>query len=301
MNTASTLEPIDDPTVFERVYDIHLGATGRPLPDEMRTAGHADVFRSLLQRIQKAEVETKKAREALHRDPNTQLPTYERFIRRLAKVIADRRERVTGGSDPGCCTVVFCDINDFGKINKKVGHQNADKLIKAVADGLCEIAVEGKMEQPIDFVARSFRGGDEFMLFMNGISADDARERMETVAKKLAKKKFFLPGINKVVSNVSLAFGCYELGTKQPGTEYDNAEFRLLPPEDQERIRNKYHAKFAIDQADGRMHANKGMIKHDKKYHKPQIKKAKQAEIVSPKRHGLIELRDDHSTELHLT
>ena len=71
-------------------------------------------------------------------------------------------------------SIVFVDLNDFGSINKKYGDHNGDIALKTVASSIYEAIREDD---------RLFRkGGDEFILILNGAGVDDANQ---TVAKDL--------------------------------------------------------------------------------------------------------------------
>ena len=71
-------------------------------------------------------------------------------------------------------SIVFVDLNDFGSINKKYGDHNGDIALKTVASSIYEAIREDD---------RLFRkGGDEFILILNGAGVNDANQ---TVAKDL--------------------------------------------------------------------------------------------------------------------
>jgi diguanylate cyclase (GGDEF)-like protein/PAS domain S-box-containing protein len=78
------------------------------------------------------------------------------FMEALALACAPDR------TDRGGLAVLFCDLDNFKRINDTYGHKAGDQLLQTVANGI-ELAV-----RPSDFVARI--GGDEFCVLGYGLA-----------------------------------------------------------------------------------------------------------------------------------
>ncbi len=252
--------------------------------------------RELLQRQHEQELMAQKRnyvqqlaeeRQKGQTDYNTKLPTYERFIDNLADVIQQRREHKNNKSDPGTGTVVFCDVNRFKKINTRLGHRGADRLIKEIAFYLKDAGIG----EPIDFVARSYRGGDEFLIFLQGYSAKETKECLEKITKKIAEKKFYDPQSKKIIENIKIAFGYYELDSKP--FECPTADIANIEDAGERRhAGNVIAAKFAIDEADNFMEMRKKKMKRHPNYKEVSVHLASPSQKKDPIGNGLIVLSD---------
>jgi diguanylate cyclase (GGDEF)-like protein len=104
-------------------------------------------------------LETQLAHQAYH-DSLTGLANRVLFADRVARALD------AAGDDRGCVAVIFCDLDDFKKVNDSLGHEAGDDLLRVVADRLLN-ATRG-----CDTVARL--GGDEFAVLVGNVrTADD--------------------------------------------------------------------------------------------------------------------------------
>ena len=77
--------------------------------------------------------------------------------------------------------LLFIDLDQFKQVNDTLGHPCGDQLLCLVADRLRE------MLRPEDFVARF--GGDEFVVFQQGISAgDEAAALAQRIVERLSER-----------------------------------------------------------------------------------------------------------------
>jgi diguanylate cyclase len=79
-------------------------------------------------------------------------------------------------------SVVLLDVDKFKSINDTFGHVAGDKVLKEVSACLQETFRKG------DFIARY--GGDEFVVVIERLTEEMARERIMTFKKLLSKKRF---------------------------------------------------------------------------------------------------------------
>lgn len=88
----------------------------------------------------------------------------------LESAVAARR----GGED----WLLLADIDRFKSINDRFGHERGDAFLKAVAEVLRDAA------GPRDVVGRL--GGEEFAMFLRGVSASEAQRKAEAVRVRTA-------------------------------------------------------------------------------------------------------------------
>ncbi len=106
-------------------------------------------------------------------DPLTKLLNRRLLIDRLSQTIASSKRSTVYGA------LIFVDLDDFKSINDTHGHATGDLLLVEVARRLTNCVRE------IDTVARF--GGDEFILMINELAADDvaSRAQADIVAQKI--------------------------------------------------------------------------------------------------------------------
>jgi diguanylate cyclase (GGDEF)-like protein len=97
--------------------------------------------------------------------------------------IANRRAfdlaRATFEDDPSTCVILF-DVNNFGQVNKRAGHDAGDRLLVSIARNLAAIAARYGLS------ARVFRiGGDEFAILAPCRFAVAIRDRCERGARDI--------------------------------------------------------------------------------------------------------------------
>lgn len=105
--------------------------------------------------------------QALH-DPLTGLANRRLFKDRVEHAFAQRRVELT---------LLFCDLDDFKKVNDEFGHQAGDALLQIFAQRLLECV------RPGDTVARL--GGDEFALLIQDVSY--ARQVADRIVASIAE------------------------------------------------------------------------------------------------------------------
>jgi two-component system cell cycle response regulator len=79
-------------------------------------------------------------------------------------------------------SVLLCDIDHFKQVNDIHGHQVGDEVLEEVSTRLLDAV------RPYDAVGRY--GGEEFLIVLNGCSAEDLAERAEQARKAICGRPF---------------------------------------------------------------------------------------------------------------
>jgi diguanylate cyclase (GGDEF)-like protein len=118
-----------------------------------------------------------KTADAAIRDPLTGLHNRRHFDATLEREDAIRR-RVAAERRPLRSAILF-DLDHFGKVNKRFGHQVGDRVLRLFADTLRSRA------RASDLVARY--GGEEFVVILDGATRESAAAIAEDVREAFGK------------------------------------------------------------------------------------------------------------------
>ncbi len=114
-----------------------------------------------------ARRDAERYREQARRDPLTSLYNRRHVDEQLPQAIT----RANGSSNP--LTVALVDLDYFKRINDLLSHNVGDKVLVAIAGLLNSIVADA------GFVARM--GGEEFLIVLPDMAAEDAHRRLESV------------------------------------------------------------------------------------------------------------------------
>ena len=134
-----------------------------------------------------------KTQDAAITDPLTGLRNRRHFDATLEHEDAVRR-RVPAERRQARSAILF-DLDHFGQVNKRFGHQVGDQVLRLFADTLRARA------RGSDLVARY--GGEEFVVILENASRDDATRIAEDVRTAFAKLRVDIPGDEPVRTTVS--------------------------------------------------------------------------------------------------
>ena len=145
--------------VFDCAYRIrgsddywrHIHVRGVPVVEDGEPVEWIGVIFDVTEQV---EAEAALRRAALE-DALTGLPNRAHFLESLAAVLARRSSRGA---------VIFVDVDHFKSVNDRFGHENGDRVLKAVASRL------GACVRPSDLVSRL--SGDEFAVLCDGLTDD---------------------------------------------------------------------------------------------------------------------------------
>lgn len=148
------------------------------------------------------------ARTVATRDPLTGLDN-----RRAIEAAVDDAIAVAEVSPPtGDAALVlgYCDIDHFKAINDRLGHEVGDRVLKLVARILDEgVGTNGHAGR---------YGGEEFLLFFDGVSLAEAEERVDAVRRDLAARTLRVRDTGEPIGSVTFSAG---LSVWAPGDARD--------------------------------------------------------------------------------
>lgn len=186
--TAATLAeqalPLFTPNLVPAARDLALAIAARRPPRHPQALRYAEEqlqwrWQSRLNLIGSARARIEAARQQLdyerlteraYLDQLTGLANRHATTRYLDRLRQDPQERQVA--------VLVLDLDRFKQINDGFGHLVGDHVLKEVS------AVLADAIRPTDLAARL--GGDEFLLVLDGIAADDARQRAEHLVRAVA-------------------------------------------------------------------------------------------------------------------
>lgn len=122
------------------------------------------------------------------------------FFRMLAQEY--ERAKRTGEN----CTLALADIDHFKSINDTYGHLSGDRVLQAVAHSLY------RGLRKYDCVCRF--GGEEFLMFMPGVSAEQAMDILDRVRDTIARTPIRLEDGTEVT--ITTSFGVAALDIRRP-------------------------------------------------------------------------------------
>jgi len=181
---AELIPPLNEKSVIKTRFslpdDMYYNASISAIVGEKdRVLGHF----ILVQDITESVLLTKRLEELAHTDMLTGIPNRRHFMSLTAAQI-DRVKRHNENS-----YIVMFDIDHFKKVNDTYGHPVGDKVLKCLAERVSEAI------RAYDILGRY--GGEEFILFVSGISERDIGKHMDRV--------------RRVISGTPMVFGDLQL------------------------------------------------------------------------------------------
>lgn len=189
-----------------------LRATAKPEAVEDGIIWHGYLADISLRKRQEMEIE-----ELAYFDPLTGLPNRRRFLGRMEKALAARRERGGNGA------LLFIDLDNFKSLNDTRGHDVGDAFLVQVARRL------GASVAADDMVARI--GGDEFVVVLEPDSHDEAlcTRHAITVANRIlaALRDSFELGSLRYTASASIGVVVFDGREDRPGEILKRADIAM--------------------------------------------------------------------------
>jgi diguanylate cyclase len=178
------LETADSRDQISSVVHQMLGAS-RQVQTEVaeasaRIASSRAQADTLTSRVQQLEGELRRLSDEVSTDALTQVAN------RRGLSQAFEREAARAGREASPLAVGLIDIDNFKKLNDSLGHAAGDEALKALATKVREAL------RPMDHVARF--GGEEFVVLLPGISADEAHDVLTRLQRQLSMSLFMHEG-----------------------------------------------------------------------------------------------------------
>ncbi len=183
-----------------------LNSAGQALVCEVRLAnlpstGHRQIRASFIDITERKAAEARIEFLANH-DVLTGLPNRLLLADRLDKAIAQADRAGTK------LALLFLDLDNFKSINDSLGHSIGDALLQAVAARLSHCVRE------TDSIGR--QGGDEFLMFLTGLSVADATAAILQKIIDTLQTTFDIEG-NEITTSVSIGVAIYP----EDGRDFD--------------------------------------------------------------------------------
>ena len=119
------------------------------------------------------------------RDPLTGIPNRRALLRVVEAEIIAMQSRCSARLDGREACLAFIDVDHFKDVNDSYGHGAGDAVLLGLADRLTENLRRS------DTLGRM--GGEEFALWMPGVTLRDARDLVERVRRLVEEKPFDTP------------------------------------------------------------------------------------------------------------
>ncbi|MEM7661717.1 MAG: GGDEF domain-containing protein [Pseudomonadota bacterium] len=150
-----------------------------------------------IQYSREARIQAQK--EALNSLASTDALTGTMNRRSFGKAVRDEQARMAR-SGANAALILF-DLDWFKKVNDTFGHEAGDRVLVAVSE-----VAWAELRNPLDYLARW--GGEEFAIFLNGVSADRAEVAAERLRQAIEALNVETDG---TAIKVTASFGVAEL------------------------------------------------------------------------------------------
>jgi len=203
----------DQLPVAQGIFEMELFENDQ-LSDISGMAGEILIVRNLqalseVSDLQQQKSDLENQNEVLEEESNRDALTGVYNRRGFEKLLAKEFAVTTEHHWP--LSVVFVDLDNFKTVNDTHGHPTGDAILKEVADLLVANLRE------TDIVARY--GGDEYVLLLPGVDADQARYASERVVTEIRKRSVTTEAGESVGITLSLGLSTYD-----SGNSFDSAE-----------------------------------------------------------------------------
>jgi diguanylate cyclase (GGDEF)-like protein len=130
---------------------------------------------------------------------------------------------------PALASLLFIDIDDFKQVNDQHGHLVGDEAIRAIA------ATVQAQVRPGDHLCR--KGGDELLVFMPGLSGDDAVARARRIQQSVAAVT--VEGRGGVAVPLSASIGVADVMSQHLGPDLESDLKTLIERADEGKSADK--------------------------------------------------------------
>ncbi|MEO0881706.1 MAG: GGDEF domain-containing protein [Pseudomonadota bacterium] len=142
-------------------------------------------------------------KQALHGLASTDALTGIMNRRSFHSAVCTEQARMDRTGDTAA--IILFDLDWFKRINDTHGHDAGDKVLVAVAE-----VAWAELRNPLDYLARW--GGEEFAIFLNGVSVDLAKLAAERLRRAIEELNVYNGGDT---INVTASFGITQLSSSK--------------------------------------------------------------------------------------
>jgi diguanylate cyclase len=159
-------------------------AAGAVRASSQRLHEHHEHAQALEQRVRDLEAELRRISDQASTDALTQVSN-RRGLERAFEAEAARAALAVAAGEPGLA-VGLIDIDNFKKLNDRLGHAAGDVALRSLA-----AAVQERL-RPVDHLARF--GGEEFVVLLPATPLDDAQQALTRLQRSLSSSLFLHEG-----------------------------------------------------------------------------------------------------------
>lgn len=210
-------------------------AFGRDLGEQMEAIAEnpeiSALVSAMMLRTQRSQVELEEsmaeisrlrqdlecARDDANRDKLSGLPNRRALDERLAEI--DRKGK--------SCAIAICDIDRFKSVNDTHGHAVGDRVIRAVGQSIAE--------QVKDHMVGRW-GGEEFMVIMEGLEADEAGTLIDNARTILGERNFKTREGDQPVGKITFSAGVAVEASTAQATNIADARLYIAKESGRDRV-----------------------------------------------------------------
>lgn len=148
-------------------------------------------------------------RERANRDPLTGLLNHRSLFTVLEDALAQNET----------CSVLVADLDIFKQINDRFGHMAGDEVLRYVAELLAQNCRQG------DYISRY--GGDEFVVVLPGVSADEAGHIADRIFQAVDVEPYLYRDGVQIPVSLSLGLATFPMDGSTPQSIVDAADRQM--------------------------------------------------------------------------
>lgn len=210
--------------------------------------------------ISKEKEAQRKITELAYQDQLTQLPNRTCFYKEIGKVMKRAQEMNNK------VALLVVDFDNFKNVNDTLGHMKGDLFLKKIAY---------RMKGAIRKKDNIFRmGGDEFIIVLENVTVDEAREVAERLLKEMNQPVPLIE--HEIVVTLSIGISMYNAATENVEKLLQQADFAMYSAKEEGKNNYRFFTKDLNEKVKRKHHIERGLRraierKEFKLYYQPKV------------------------------